>query len=127
MGGEQSGHLVLGDYSTTGDGLISALQVLAILVDEGGIASQVCNVFKPIPQILRNINLNKKEKINSKSVKEAIKKAEEMLNGHGRILIRNSGTEPLVRVMVEGADSQLIDLVTKNIVSAIEKVAVVDD
>lgn len=121
IGGEQSGHLVLSDYSTTGDGLISALQVLAILVTKTGLASEICRMFEPVPQILTNIKVSSSQMVLSKEVNVMIKEAEVKLHNKGRILIRKSGTEPLIRVMVEGEDKALINAISQKLVEAIER------
>ena len=112
VGGEQSGHIVLNDYSATGDGLIAALQVLAVVRESGRKASEVCNLFTPLPQILVNVKA-RAEVLESPSIKDAIRAAETRLGSNGRLLIRKSGTEPLIRVMAEGDDEGLVhDLVT---------------
>lgn len=108
LGGEQSGHVILSDFATTGDGLIAALQVLAVLVREGRPASETCRVFKRLPQRLRNVRYGGDSPLDLQIVKAAIAAAESKLTGRGRLLIRASGTEPLIRVMVEAEDEQLI-------------------
>jgi phosphoglucosamine mutase len=110
IGGEQSGHIILSNFSTTGDGLLAALQVLAVIVESGKPASQVCNLFAPAPQILENVRYEKgaADPMDAASVKEAIKAAETRLVGKGRLLVRKSGTEPLVRIMAEGDDEALV-------------------
>lgn len=109
VGGEQSGHLVLGDYATTGDGLVAALQVLAVLVQQKGRpASEVCRVFTTVPQILQNVRFKNPAVVDSAELQQAIAGAEAKLGGGGRILIRKSGTEPLIRVMAEGDDATLV-------------------
>jgi phosphoglucosamine mutase len=110
VGGEQSGHIVLSDFSTTGDGLLAALQVLAVLVQSGKPASEVCRLFEPAPQVLENVRYQKgkADPLESASVKSAITAAEARLNGKGRLLVRRSGTEPLVRIMAEGDDEALV-------------------
>ena len=123
VGGEQSGHLILSDYGTTGDGLVAALQVLAVIVGEGRPASAVCRVFEPLPQLLRNVRVEGTRPLESKAVKEAIAAGEKRLGATGRLLIRSSGTEPLVRVMAEGEDETLIDAVVGEIVTAVEQAA----
>ena len=121
VGGEQSGHIVLGDYSTTGDGLIAALQVLAAVVEAGRPASQVCRVFEPLPQLLRNVSVNGGAPLEAKAVKKAIAAGERKLGDGGRLLIRASGTESLVRVMAEGEDEGLIRAVVEEIAGVIER------
>jgi phosphoglucosamine mutase len=121
VGGEQSGHIILGDYSTTGDGLIAALQVLAVLVQSGRPTSEVCRVFAPLPQVLRNARVNGASTLEDARVKAAIAAGEKRLAGRGRLLIRPSGTEPLIRVMAEGEDATVIAAVVEEIVGALEK------
>jgi len=123
LGGEQSGHIVLSDYSTTGDGLIAALQVLAVIVASGKAASQVCRVFDPLPQVLKNVQFNGGKPLQDKAVKKAITDGEERLGSGGRLLIRPSGTEPVVRVMAEGEDEALVASVIGDIVAVIEQAA----
>lgn len=124
VGGEQSGHMVLGDYATTGDGLIAALQVLAVLVEGGKKTSETCKLFEPLPQILKNVRYSPDTApLEVESVQTAIKAAEEFLQGEGRVLIRKSGTEPLIRVMAEGEDIQKVECVVDDIVAAVEAAA----
>ena len=124
IGGEQSGHIVLSDYSTTGDGLIAALQVLAVIQQSGHRASEVCRVFDPVPQRLRNVRFTpqpgRPTPLEEPLVRQAIADVESRLGSHGRVLIRKSGTEPLIRVMAEGDDSGLVAAVVEDIVAAIE-------
>ena len=122
VGGEQSGHMILSDFSTTGDGIIAALQVLAVLVDKQEKASQVCKMFKPFPQELRNIRFNGIDPLNTPEVKEATRLAEEKLGKDGRILLRKSGTEPLIRIMAEAEDEALVQEVLGSICEAIHQV-----
>jgi phosphoglucosamine mutase len=105
VGGEQSGHMILADYATTGDGLLAALQVLAVLVEDGRPASEVCRLFSPLPQTLRSVPFDGKWPLEAPPLRAAIAEAEAALNGTGRLLIRKSGTEPVVRVMAEGEDA----------------------
>jgi len=123
VGGEQSGHIVLNDYNTTGDGLIAALVVLAVLVQSGKKASEVCRPFDPYPQLLRNVRFGGAMPLDAKPVKEAVKDGEARLGDTGRLLIRASGTEPLIRVMAEGEDENLIAEIVDNICVAVEQVA----
>jgi phosphoglucosamine mutase len=110
VGGEQSGHMILSDYATTGDGLLAALQVLAVLVEQDRPASEVMQVFTPLPQRLRSVHFaGGPSPLLAASVRAAVQDAEAMLTGSGRLLIRESGTEPVIRVMAEGEDSVLID------------------
>ena len=121
LGGEQSGHIILGDYSTTGDGLIAALQVMAVLVDTGRAASEVCRLFEPLPQLLLNVGYNGGAPLAAAAVKKAIQAGEKRLGDSGRLLIRASGTEPLIRVMAEGEDEALIAEVAADIAQAVER------
>jgi phosphoglucosamine mutase len=126
VGGEQSGHMILADYSTTGDGLVAALQVLAELVEQGKPASQVLRLFEPLPQLLKNIRVPAALNgavMEDVSVQRAISAGEARLNGSGRLLIRKSGTEPLIRVMAEGEDQAQILGVVDDIIAAIAKAA----
>ena len=123
MGGEQSGHIVLADYGSTGDGLVAALQVLAVVVEEGRTASLSCRPFEPLPQLLRNVTYNGGQPLEDETVKKAIAAGEKRLQGKGRLLIRKSGTEPLIRVMAEGDDEGLIAAVVGDIINAVEQAA----
>jgi len=124
VGGEQSGHIVLSDYATTGDGLIAALQVLAVLTEtRRKPASVSTRIFEPVPQILRNAAINGSAPLEAEPVKTAIAEGETRLGKGGRLLIRPSGTEPLIRVMAEGDDAKLIGEVVETIVKAIEGTA----
>jgi phosphoglucosamine mutase len=105
VGGEQSGHIVLSDFSTTGDGLIAALQVLAMVRASGKAVSEVCAVFEPVPQVLKNVRCRAHETLDLPPVRQAIDEAIERLGSAGRLVIRPSGTEPLIRVMAEGDDA----------------------
>ena len=118
LGGEQSGHIVLSDYNTTGDGLIAALQVLSVIRERGKPASEACSVFKPLPQILKNVKAPA-EVLTRANVKDVISNAEKKLGGSGRFVIRKSGTEPLVRVMAEGDDAGLVQQLVDEICDAI--------
>ncbi|WP_297732616.1 phosphoglucosamine mutase [uncultured Maricaulis sp.] len=123
LGGEASGHIVMPDYSPTGDGLIAALQVLRVLGESGKRASELLNVFKPAPQLLQNVRVEKgKAPLETESVKAAIAAAEEKMGDAGRLLVRASGTEPVVRVMAEG-DPKLIRVVVEQVCAAIETAA----
>ena len=107
LGGEQSGHIILGKFATTGDGLMVALEVLFSL-RKGKKASQLLNVFRPLPQILENVVVKDKNVINKSRCKKAVKKANKLMNNNGRLLIRKSGTEPKIRIMGESHDKSLI-------------------
>lgn len=122
LGGEQSGHIILSDYSTTGDGLIAALQVLAALVESGMTMSALTNVFEAYPQLLRNVPAVGTNAMEHASVKSAVSAAEARLGNDGRVLIRPSGTEPLIRVMAEGRDAQVVTSVVDDIAGAIADV-----
>lgn len=123
VGGEQSGHIILSDFSTTGDGLIAALQVLAVLAKEGKPASEVAHLFEPLPQVLENVRFKKGSPLDDEKVKSSIAAANATLGASGRILVRKSGTEPLIRVMAEGEDEKTVRAVVRQIASAIEEVA----
>ncbi|HQT84015.1 MAG: phosphoglucosamine mutase [Acidiphilium sp. 37-64-53] len=120
LGGEQSGHVILSDFATTGDGLIAALQVLAVLVRDGRPASAVCRLFEPLPQRLRNVRYQGASPLRSAAVLAAQAEAEKRLEGTGRLLIRASGTEPLIRVMAEGEDEALIVAIVDELCAVIE-------
>jgi phosphoglucosamine mutase len=121
VGGEQSGHIVLSDFATTGDGLIAALQVLAVVVQAGRPASEVTRLFDPLPQLLRNVRFNGGAPLEDKRVQAAIRDGEDRLGEAGRLVIRKSGTEPLLRVMAEGEDAALVDQVVGAICQSIEQ------
>lgn len=123
VGGEQSGHIVLSDFTTTGDGLIAALQVLAVIQETGRSASQVCHLFDPYPQILENVRYGDCAPLENKTVREAIAHGEGTLGNAGRLVIRKSGTEPLIRVMAEGENETLVRQVVNDVVGALEQVA----
>jgi len=125
VGGEQSGHVVLSDFATTGDGLLAALQVLACIRQTGRPASEVLRVFQPLPQLLKNVRYDAATGIrplDADSVKAAIRAGEDRLAGVGRVLIRKSGTEPLIRVMAEGEDDTLVNRVVDDICEAVRAV-----
>ena len=120
IGGEQSGHIIMGDYGTTGDGLIAALQILALRVEQERPISEYGHVFEPYPQILKNVRYEPgSQPFERDEVKKAIKRAEKELGDQGRILVRASGTEPLIRVMVEGKDQQAIEKLAEDIADLI--------
>jgi phosphoglucosamine mutase len=123
VGGEQSGHIILSDYSTTGDGLIAALQVLSVLVKTGRPASEVVRCFDPFPQMLRSVSFNGAEPLENSEVKAAIAEGEAELGGNGRLVIRKSGTEPLIRVMAEAEDEAVVGGVVERIIEVIERVS----
>ena len=124
VGGEQSGHIIFSDYTTTGDGLIAALQFLACVVETGKKASALARVFEPLPQTLRSVRFDPAGRpLDQESVKRVIADGEKRLDGKGRLLIRKSGTEPVIRVMVEGEDSVLVGKIVDEIVDAIGSAA----
>jgi phosphoglucosamine mutase len=119
VGGEQSGHIILSDYATTGDGLIAALQVMASIVQTGKRASEVCQLFTPVPQLLRNVRYGEGQPLASDRVQRAIADGEKRLGAAGRLVIRNSGTEPVIRVMAQGENQELLAGVVGDICEAI--------
>ena len=120
VGGEQSGHLLMTDFATTGDGLIAALQVLAEIIRKDKPASEVLDIFDPVPQLLKNVRYSGQNPLEFSTVQSAIKDAENDLGDGGRILVRASGTEPLIRVMVEGDDKALVHTTTNGLADFIE-------
>ncbi|PZQ60007.1 MAG: phosphoglucosamine mutase [Phenylobacterium zucineum] len=123
VGGEQSGHLILSDFSTTGDGLLAALQVLAVLKKGDKPMSALARQFEPVPQKLENVRFSGGKPLENEQVKKAIADAEQRLNGSGRLVIRPSGTEPLIRIMAEADDEKLVNQVIKEIAGAVKKAA----
>jgi len=123
VGGEQSGHMILLDHATTGDGCIAALQVLAALVRSGKRASELLHLFDPVPQLLKNVRYADGAPLEKAEVKAAIAEAEAALDGHGRLVIRRSGTEPVIRVMAEGDDEAQVEKVVSDICAAVEAAA----
>ena len=122
LGGEQSGHIVMSDYSTTGDGLVAALQMLAVLVESERPASEVTQVFEPLPQIMRNVRVSDAAALlELAGVQAAIAEGEAALSERGRLLIRKSGTEPVIRVMAEGEDEGLVGRVVEDIAQTIAR------
>jgi phosphoglucosamine mutase len=120
IGGEQSGHIILSDYATTGDGLVAALQILAALVEADQPASELLHMFDPLPQLLKNVRFAGGAPLETDGVKSAIASAEQRLKGTGRLVIRKSGTEPLIRVMAEGEDQALVEEVVDSICEAVK-------
>lgn len=120
VGGEQSGHIILTDYATTGDGLVAGLQVLAELVATDKPASELLNLFEPLPQVLKSVRFNGGAPLEADSVKAAIAAGEKRLGDKGRLVIRKSGTEPLVRVMAEGEDEALVAEIVEEICAAVQ-------
>ncbi|MES0811969.1 phosphoglucosamine mutase [Roseibium sp. SCPC15] len=123
IGGEQSGHIVLSDFATTGDGLIAALQVLACVKDQDKPVSEVCRRFDPVPQILKNVRYSGGQPLEQDLVKSAIQDGEDRLGTSGRLVIRASGTEPLIRVMAEGDDAELVKQVVNDIAGVVASAA----
>ena len=123
LGGEQSGHMILLDHATTGDGTIAALQVLAALVKSGKAASELLHLFDPVPQLLRNVRFNGGKPLEDARVKAVIAEAEAQLAGRGRLVIRPSGTEPVIRVMAEGDDAGEVESVVAAICAAVQEAA----
>ena len=123
LGGEQSGHIVMTDFVTTGDGLMAGLQFLNAMVDSGRTASDLIKVFEPMPQLLKNIHISPNtDPLENTNVQEAIREGEAMFGEHGRLLIRKSGTEPLIRVMGECEDPNLLSDVVMNVVDSVSKI-----
>ena len=123
VGGEQSGHIVLSDFGTTGDGLVSALQILAVVRKAGGTVSEVCRKFEPVPQVLKNVRHGGGAPLELPKVQEIINIGRERLGETGRLVIRPSGTEPLIRVMAEGDDARLVSDVVDDIVDVLRRTA----
>jgi phosphoglucosamine mutase len=121
LGGEQSGHIILSDYTTTGDGLVTALQVLSVVVDKGASVSEVCHRFDRVPQFLENVRYENGQPLENESVRAAIARSEQRLGNAGRLLIRRSGTEPVIRVMGEGDDSQLVQAAMGEVIDALRQ------
>ena len=123
LGGEQSGHIILADYATTGDGLIAALQVLASIVETGRPASEICRLFTPVPQYSGNVRHGDVVPLDRPAVKRVIADGEARLGTAGRLVIRRSGTEPVIRVMAEGEDEELVAAVVEEICATIRSAA----
>ncbi|MBT3535742.1 MAG: phosphoglucosamine mutase, partial [Rhodospirillaceae bacterium] len=123
VGGEQSGHIVMSDFGTTGDGLVAALQVLALVVAESRPVSEVCRRFEPVPQLLKNVRYTGPSPLETPSINRAVRAQRSRLGDKGRLLIRPSGTEPLIRVMAEGDDQELVHSVVDELVEMIGTMA----
>jgi phosphoglucosamine mutase len=123
VGGESSGHIILSDYTTTGDGLLAALQILAVVKKQEQPVSRVCHRFDPLPQVLKNVRYKSGKPLENAEVRSAIEHAEARLNTHGRLIIRPSGTEPVIRVMGEGEDRVLVEEIVEGIVDALTNAA----
>jgi len=123
LGGEPSGHIIMSDYTTTGDGFIAALQVLAMVKRSGKPVSEVCRRFEPLPQVLKNVRYKNGQPLDNAAVRSAIAGAEKKLGGGGRLIVRPSGTEPVIRVMAEGDDKVLAEAAVDDVVEALTEVA----
>jgi phosphoglucosamine mutase len=123
VGGEPSGHIILSDHTTTGDGFVAALQVMAVIKKRGEAVSSVCHRYDPLPQITKNVRYKAGTPHEHAKVRDAIAEAEHRLNGHGRLIVRPSGTEPVIRVTGEGDDKDLVETVVDDIVEALNEVA----
>jgi phosphoglucosamine mutase len=123
LGGEQSGHIIMSDYATTGDGLVAALQLLSVVKRQERPVSEVCHCFEPLPQILKNVRFRSGEPLRADSVVTAIAQAKDRLGASGRLVIRPSGTEAVIRVMAEGDDRDLVNAVVDEVVDAVTRAA----
>ncbi|MET0313828.1 MAG: phosphoglucosamine mutase [Hansschlegelia sp.] len=123
LGGEPSGHIVLSDYATTGDGLVAALQLLAVVQKAGKPVSEICHRFEPLPQILKNVRYKSGRPLDDDAVRKAISTATDRLGPQGRLVIRPSGTEPVIRVMAEGDDRELVTMIVNDVADVISKAA----
>jgi len=123
VGGEQSGHIILSDFTTTGDGCVAALQLLAVVKKQDLPVSKVCHRFDALPQVLKNVRYKSGKPLENATVRSAIKQAEARLDGHGRLIVRPSGTEPVIRVMGEGDDKGLVEEVVDGVVEALTEAA----
>jgi phosphoglucosamine mutase len=123
VGGEPSGHIILSDYTTTGDGFVAALQVLAVVKKQNKPVSQVCHRFAALPQVFKNVRYRSGKPLENSKVRSAIEEGEQRLNGHGRLVVRPSGTEPVIRIMGEGDDKALVEEIVDGIVDALTDIA----
>ncbi len=121
VGGEPSGHIILSDYTTTGDGFLTALQILACVKEEGQPVSAVCRCFEPVPQLMRNVSYKGEKPLGRPKVKKAIEAARGDLNGCGRLVVRASGTEPVIRIMAEADDIKLVERAVGQIIASMEE------
>jgi phosphoglucosamine mutase len=119
IGGEQSGHIILTDYTTTGDGLLAALELLSVVAETGKRVSEICHRFEPVPQVLKNVRFNGGKPLEKEAVVSAIDAAKARLGSGGRIVVRPSGTEPLIRIMAEGDDAMLVHTVVDELASVV--------
>src|SRR2546429_1580957 len=123
VGGEPSGHIILSDYTTTGDGLVTALQVLAVVKNQGRPVSQACHRFEPLPQVMKNVRYKAGKPLEDAHVRSALADAEQRLDRQGRLVVRPSGTEPVIRIMGEGDDRGLIEEIVDGIAEALTQAA----
>jgi phosphoglucosamine mutase len=123
VGGEQSGHIILSDFTTTGDGFVAALQVLAVIKRRNKPVSELCHRFEALPQVLKNVRYQKGKPLENAGVRSAIASAEKKLGLGGRLLVRPSGTEPVIRVMAEGDDKALVEAAVNDVVEALSGAA----
>jgi phosphoglucosamine mutase len=123
VGGEQSGHIILSDFTTTGDGLVAALQLLSVLKQQDMPISEICHRFEKVPQLLRNVRFKSGKPLDHKLVKQAIADAESTLGSAGRLVVRASGTEPVIRVMGEADDAALVESIVGQVEAAIRDIA----
>jgi phosphoglucosamine mutase len=123
LGGEPSGHIIMSDYTTTGDGFIAALQILSVVRRSGKRVSEVCHRFEALPQVLKNVRYKNGAPLQNAGVKSAIASAEKKLGHGGRLIVRPSGTEPVIRVMGEGDDRVLVEAAVDDVVEALSEVA----
>ena len=123
VGGEQSGHIILSDFTTTGDGLLAALQLLSVVRERDRPVSEVTSCFEKVPQLLKSVRFAKGKPLENKAVKEAIEAGKARLGDSGRLVIRESGTEPVIRVMAEGDDADLVADVVKDVSAAVGAIA----
>jgi phosphoglucosamine mutase len=123
LGGEPSGHIIMSDYATTGDGFVAALQVLAVVKKHGKPVSEVCHRFDPLPQVMKNVRYSEGKPLENAKVKTAIENAVQRIDGQGRLVIRASGTEPVIRVMAEGENPLFIEEIVDGVVAALNRAA----
>jgi phosphoglucosamine mutase len=119
VGGEQSGHIILSNFTTTGDGFVAALQLLAVVKKRNKPVSEVCHRFEPLPQVIRNVRYRSGKPLENSKVRSAIADAENRLDGHGRLVVRPSGTEPVIRIMGEGDDKAMVEEVVDGIAEVV--------
>ena len=122
LGGEQSGHIIMSDFATTGDGLVAALQLLAVVKKLDRPVSEVCHRFEPLPQVLKSVRVAGGKPLEDKRVRKMIDDANDRLAASGRLVVRASGTEPVIRVMAEGDDRSLVQSIVDDLVLALSEV-----